>query len=114
MALAAIIAGLVLVGLIKLAIDGLLVLVARDYVTNWPELRSAWLGKGSWVAFSRRFGLPYAVALVTGSFVWVLATAKLAPNTNVGVLLVFGPSMTMLVFGVALGMLIVARRIGDF
>ncbi len=113
MALAAIIAGLVLVGLIKLAIDGLLVLVARDYVTSWPELRTAWVGKGSWVAFSRRFGLPYAVALAAGSFIWVLVSARIAPNTNVGVLLVFGPSMTMLVIGVALGILTVARRIGD-
>lgn len=114
MTLAAIIAGLVLIGLVKLAVDAVLVLAARDYVTNWPELRKAWLGKGSWVAFSRRYGLPYALALVAAAFVWVLATAKIAPNTNVGVLLVFGPSITMLVVGVALGMLTVARRIDDF
>lgn len=114
MTFAAIIAAVVLIVLVKLAVDGLLSIVARDYVTRWPRLRQAWLGKGSWVAFSRRFGMPYAAALLTSSLVWVLATAKLAPNTNTGVLLVFGPSMMMMIAGVVLAMLSIARRIGDF
>jgi hypothetical protein len=111
MTLAAIIALIVLVVIAKLTVDGLLLLFAKDHVANWPELRKEWLGGGSWVAFSRRFGLPYAVAMIIGSFAWVLAAARFMPNTNSGVWLLFGPSISMLVVGVVLAALCTARWI---
>lgn len=108
----AIVAAIMLVGVLKLAIDGLLALVAREYATSWPELQKQWLGKGSWVSFSRRFGLPYAAAMILGAFAWVVAAARLVPNTSGGVWLLFGPSFTMLAIGVVLAALYLARWIG--
>jgi hypothetical protein len=78
---------------------------ARDYIRGWPELRKVWLGNGSRVAFSRRFGLAYAIACIAGAFIWMLAALRFIPDTEAGAWLLFGPSMALIIVGVVLGML---------
>lgn len=112
MTVVSIIAIIVAAVLAKLVIDRLIFTTVRDYVKSWPELRKALLD-GSWVAFSRRFGLPYAIACIAGAFIWMLAANHFIPDTEMGALLLFGPSLTLAVVGVVLGVLYVARRIAD-
>ena len=113
MTLAAIAVVIVLATLANLVIDRLTFTTVRDYVRGRPELRGAWLGNGSWVAFSRRFGLAYAVACIAGAFIWMLAAAQFIPDTEAGAWLLFGPSIVLIIVGVALGVLYVARRVAD-
>ena len=33
----------------------------RQTFRAWPDARDAFVGRGSWISFSRRFGWPYAI-----------------------------------------------------
>jgi hypothetical protein len=113
MTLAAIIVIVLLGATAKLVIERLTFMAARNYLKSWPELHEAWLGNGRWVAFSRRFGLAYAIACIAGAFIWMLAADRFVPDTEAGAWFLFGPSMALIVIGVVLGMLYVARRVAE-
>jgi len=74
-----------------------------------PALREAFIGRGRWIAISRRFGLPYVIGALVAPFVWVLAAHRLIADTELGAWLLFGPALLSIVVGVCLGALLIAR-----
>ena len=85
----------------------------RNFFRTWPDAREAFVGRGSWVSFSRRFGRPYALAALALAFVWILLGSRVVPNTTVGAWLLFAPAILLIVAGVFLVALIVCRWIVD-
>jgi hypothetical protein len=88
-------------------------LKGRKLLRPWPDARDAFIVSGSWVAFSKRFGLPYIVALLAFPFVWMAIFIKTAPDTIAGAWFLFGPGIVTMVLGCTLGALRVARWMID-
>jgi hypothetical protein len=85
----------------------------RQLLRAWPDARNAFVGRGSWISFSRRFGIGYAIVALVLAFGWVVIGAHLVPNSPIGALLLFGPSFLLLIVGVCLGALVVSRWVVD-
>jgi hypothetical protein len=81
----------------------------RELFRTWPDARDAFVGRGSWISFSRRFGRTYALATLALAFAWILLGANLAPDTTVGVWLLFAPAIVLIVASVFLAALVVCR-----
>lgn len=63
----------------------------------------------AWVRFSRRFGAPYAIALIVISFAWAAVGGHFLPDTAFGAWLVLGPSLVTVAAGIVLGAMAVVR-----
>jgi hypothetical protein len=74
-----------------------------------PAARRAFVGGGAWVGFSKRFGAPYVIGFIVLAAVWMVIFANLIPHTELGALILFGPSTIFIVLGCALGALRAAR-----
>lgn len=85
------------------------ILILRDVLRNDPSARKAFVGQGSWVDFSRRFGARYVFAAFAAAFVWILVAANVIPDTEIGAWLVFGPALACIALGGALGALCAVR-----
>ncbi len=85
----------------------------RNILRDMPEAKTLFMGSGSWIAFSRRFGLPYVLALLVISFIWLPVGMRLLPDTDVGGWLLFGPMLVSMSLGVALGALRIMRWMVD-
>ena len=85
----------------------------RELFRTWPDARDAFVDRGSWISFSRRFGRPYALAALAIAFAWIFIGARLVPNTTVGAWLLFGPAILLIVASVFLASLIVCRWVVD-
>ena len=85
----------------------------RKLLRTWPDARDAFVGRGSWISFSRRFGRTYALAGLAIAFAWILLGARLVPNTTVGVWLLFAPAILLIVASVFLAALVVCRWVVD-
>jgi len=90
-------------------VPGASALAMRAAFRRLPEARQAFVGGGRWIAFSRRFGAPYAVGAIAAGFIWIWLANGFVPNTSLGAWLLFGPAMLSLFVGVGLGGLAVAR-----
>ena len=117
-AAATIIILLVLGVAVRIALDGILLSAMREVMRRRPDARQAFIAGGGWARFSRRFGLPYAIALVVGGFGWVMVSTELflktdLLNTDLGIWIIFGPSLAMMFLGIVLGVLWAARRVVD-
>jgi hypothetical protein len=101
----------------KIALDGMFLSAAREFMRSQPDARQAFIAGGGWARFSRRFGLPYAIALIVGGLAWIAVGAELVPDvvpdSDVGVWILFGPSLAMMFLGVVLGVLWAARLVVD-
>jgi hypothetical protein len=97
----------------KIALDGMFLSAAREFMRSRPDARQAFIAGGGWARFSRRFGLPYAIALIVGGLAWIVVFANLVPDTDIGTLILFGPSIVMTILGVVLGALWAARLVVD-
>jgi hypothetical protein len=97
----------------RIVIGDMFLSATREIMRSSPEARQAFIAAGGWACFSRKFGLPYAIALIVGGFVWLVVCGKLVPDTNLGAWIIFGPSFTMLILGALLGTLWAARRVVD-
>jgi hypothetical protein len=79
-----------------------------------PEAKRAFVGRGRWIAFSKRFGLPCVVGAVAAAFIWIWLAPRFLPDTEVGAWLLFGPAIFSMMLGVCLGALVIARwTVGD-
>jgi hypothetical protein len=87
--------------------------VVRDVLRNDPAAREAFVGKGNWIAISRRFGVPYVASAFVASLGWLLLVAQLVPDTALGAWLLFAPAIAFIILGVLLGALRVARWMAD-
>ncbi len=85
----------------------------RKLFRNWPDARNAFVGRGSWVSFSRRFGRTYALMALAVAFAWILLGARLIPDTIVGAWLLFAPAILLMVGSVLLAALVVCRWVVD-
>jgi hypothetical protein len=81
----------------------------RGLFRRWPDAKTSLTGNGRWIKFSRRFGLPYILALFATALVWVSVGAFLIPDTPVGAWVLFGPPIFCTALGSVLGMLRVSR-----
>jgi hypothetical protein len=82
---------------------------ARELFRAWPSARDAFVGRGYWISFSRRFGRAYALGAVTLGFAWIFTAAHVVPDTPVGAWLLFGPAILLIVVGAMLAALVVCR-----
>ena len=85
----------------------------RILFRSMPEAREAFVGNGSWIRFSRRFGRAYAIASFALAFSWFITAISIAPNTEFGAWLIFGPTILFFLIGVLLGGLVVLRWVVD-
>jgi hypothetical protein len=105
---------LLLAGVVSVVLwPALVATAAREFLRNWPDVRETFVGRGSWVSFSRRFGRSYAIAALAIAFAWTAIGACLVPDTMVGVWLLFVPVVLLVVTGVVLGALAICRWIVD-
>jgi hypothetical protein len=81
----------------------------RQMFRAWPDARDAFVGRGSWLSFSRRFGRAYAVGALALAFAWILVGSRLLPDTTIGAWLLFGPAILLIAVAVSLGALVVCR-----
>ena len=79
----------------------------------WPDARDAFVGGGSWISFSRRFGRAYAIGAMVLAFAWIFVGGAILPNTENGAWLLFGPAILLTGIGVGLGALVVCRWVVD-
>jgi hypothetical protein len=82
----------------------------REMFRSTPEAREAFVGSGSWIGFSRRFGLPYAIGALALAVAWIVVGSSTVPDTELGAWLLFGPTMLLGTVGICLGALVVCRR----
>ena len=87
--------------------------VLRQIFGTWPDARDAFVGRGSWISFSRRFGRAYALGALALAFAWILLGAHLVPNTAIGAWLLFAPAILLIVASVVLAALVVCRWVVD-
>jgi hypothetical protein len=85
----------------------------RKLFRTWPDARDAFVGRGSWISFSRRFGRTYALAALAIAFAWMLLGARLVPDTTAGAWLLFAPTILLIVASVFLAALAVCRWVVD-
>jgi hypothetical protein len=85
----------------------------RERFRTWPEARDAFVGSGSWISFSRRFGRAYALGAFALAFAWIFAGAHSVPDTTVGAWLLFGPAILLIAVSVVLAALAVCRWVVD-
>jgi hypothetical protein len=85
----------------------------RQMFRAWPDARESFIGRGSWIAFSRKFGRAYAIGSIVLAFAWIFLGRSIVPNTQVGAWLLFGPALLLIAIGVSLGVLVVCRWIVD-
>lgn len=85
----------------------------RKLFRTWPDARDAFVGRGSWISFSRRFGRAYALAALTIAFAWILLGTRVVPNTTVGVWMLFVPAILLIVTSAFLAALVVCRWVVD-
>ena len=85
----------------------------RQMFRAWPDARESFVGRGSWIAFSRKFGRTYAIGAIALAFAWIFLGGSIVPDTEVGAWLLFGPAIFLMVIGVSLGALVVCRWIVD-
>jgi hypothetical protein len=85
----------------------------RKLFRTSPDARDAFVGRGSWISFSRRFGRAYSLAALAVALAWILLGARLVPNTTVGVWLLFVPAILLIVASVFLAALVVCRWVVD-
>jgi hypothetical protein len=85
----------------------------RKLFRTWPDARDSFVGRGSWISFSRRFGKTYALAALATAFVWMLLGARFVPDTIVGAWLLFAPAILLIVVSVFLTALVVCRWVVD-
>lgn len=87
--------------------------VFRQIFRAWPDARDAFVGRGSWISFSRRFGKTYALGALALAFAWIVLGAHLVPDTVVGAWLLFAPAILLIVASVVLAALVVCRWVVD-
>jgi hypothetical protein len=85
----------------------------RQLFRTWPDARDAFVGRGSWISFSRRFGRTYALGSLVLALAWIAVGARLTPDTRFGALLLFAPAMLLIVASVVLAALVVCRFVVD-
>ena len=85
----------------------------RQIFRTWPDARDAFVGRGSWISFSRRFGRTYALGALALTFAWILLGAHLVPDTTVGAWLLFAPAILLIVASIVLAALVVCRWVAD-
>jgi hypothetical protein len=85
----------------------------RELFRTWPDARDAFVGRGSWISFSRKFGRAHAFAALAMASAWIVFGARLVPDTTAGVWLLFGPAILLMVVGVVLAALFFCRWIVD-
>jgi hypothetical protein len=114
MKLAAILVLAALIGFGRfMLVDGSLAVLFREYLRRWPGAKSAFVGNRRWIAFSKRFGLPYAIACVAAAFAWIFIGQVFLPNTTTGAWLLFGPMLLLIAVAAMLGGLRAIRWIAD-
>lgn len=92
-----------------LLLPGIVAFAAREMFRRSPAATAAFIGPGSWIALSKRFGVRYAVAGLVAPFTWILVGPRFLPDTDLGAWLLFGPALLSIALGVSLGALAVAR-----
>ena len=107
---------LVLIGaaLVGAAFVPTLIAVAlRRIFRVWPDAREAFIGRGAWIALSRRFGPGYAVGASGLALAWFCLGISILPDTQLGAWLLFGPTVLLAGASLALGALAACRWIVD-
>ncbi len=92
---------------------GLYAATFRQLFRAYPEARDAFVGRGSWISFSRKFGRAYALGSLVLAATWILGGAALLPDTPVDAWLIFAPAILLIAVGVSLLALVVCRWIVD-
>jgi hypothetical protein len=85
----------------------------RELFRTWPAAKAAFVARGSWISFSRRFGRAYALGAFVLAFAWIFIGAHMVPGTAIGAWLLFGPTFLLGAVSVALAALVVCRWVVD-
>jgi hypothetical protein len=88
------------VSAIVFVVGAVTLILVRPALSRAPPSRRISIAHPQGPAF-RRFLLPVGAIAIGAAFVWVIAFATAVPDSNAGIAILFGPSITLLIVGVS-------------